>query len=201
MRIGPKYKIARRLGVPVFEKTQTQKYVLSEERKTKNKRPRQKTDFGLQLLEKQKARMFYGITERQFKKYVNRALAQKAHSPASDLLTTLESRLDNCIWRSGLAPTHSAARQMVSHGHICVNGKKTKVPSFNVSAGDIVSIREGSKKGLLFNIFMEKGPEKELPSWLSFDSVKKEILVKAKPTEAGRELYFNLGQVIGFYQR
>ena len=201
MKIGPKYKIARRLGVPIFEKTQTQKYILSTERKMKNKRPRQKTDFGLQLLEKQKARMFYGITERQFKNYVKKALSQKHASPTIFLLAALECRLDNVIWRVGLAPTHAAARQMVSHGHMCVNGKKTKIPSFNVNIGDIISVREGSKQNKTFSDNVEKGIEKEIPVWLHFDSAKQAAEVKSKPKEIGKEMYFDLGQVIEFYQR
>lgn len=201
MKIGPKYKIARRLGAPVFEKTQSQKYALSEERKTKSKRPRQKTDYGLQLLEKQKARMFYGVTEKQFKNYVKKALAQKGSSPSVDLLGRLESRLDNVIWRAGLAPTHGAARQMVSHGHICVNGKKTRVPSFHVNEGDTISVRDGSKNSRMLADFMEKGPEKEVPAWLSFDSGTKEVGVKGKAVGIENQLYFDLGRVIGFYQR
>lgn len=201
MRIGPKYKIARRLGAPVFEKTQTQKYALSEERKLKNKRPRQKTDYGLQLIEKQKARMFYGITEKQFKNYVKSALAEKSGSPAANLVAKLESRLDNVVWRVGFAPTHASARQMVSHGHLCVNGKKTKTPSFNVSSGDIISVRSGSETKKIFSNLMENGPEKEIPGWLHFDNSKKEAEVKTAPKEAGKELYFDLGQVIEFYQR
>lgn len=201
MRIGPKYKIARRLGAPVFEKTQTQKYALSEERKLKSKRPRQKTDYGLQLTEKQKARMFYGITEKQFKNYVKKALSQKHTSPSAELLKNLESRLDNVVWRIGLAPTHGAARQMVSHGHIIVNGKKARVPSSNINTGDIIGIRDGSKKSAMFSSVLEKGPEKEVPGWINFDSSKKEATIKSQPFLQGNELMFNLGQVIEFYQR
>ena len=201
MKIGPKYKIARRLGVPIFEKTQTQKYALSLERKSKHKRFGQKTDYGRELLEKQKVRMFYGLTEKQFKNYVKKTLSQKNLSPAVDLLTRLESRLDNIVWRIDFAPTHRAARILVSHGHVCVNGKKVKVPSFNVNLGDIVSVREGSKKSGNLRDIMEKGPEKEIPAWLHFDNLKKEVTMASKPADLESRLYFDLGQVIGFYQR
>jgi small subunit ribosomal protein S4 len=201
MKIGPKYKIARRLGAPIFEKTQNQKFALSEERKQKSKRPRQKTDYGLQLTEKQKARMFYGITEKQFKNYVNKSLSQKGVVPSAELLANLESRLDNTVWRIGLASTHGAARQMVSHGHICVNGKKVRIPSMHLNMGDVISIREGSKKSPLFGGILEKGPEKEIPAWIGFDNTKKEATVKSKPTVGENELMFSLGQVIEFYQR
>ncbi len=201
MKIGPKYKIARRLGVPIFEKTQTQKYALSEERKLKHKHPRQKTDYALQLIEKQKARMFYGITEKQFKNYVKKVLSQKAVPPGVLLLSLLECRLDNVVWRIGFAGTHAAARQMVSHGHICVNGKKTRVPSFSVNVGDVIGIRDGSKGNAIGSQIMEKEPEKEIPAWLDFDHSKKEATVKSKPIELENHPYFNLGQVIEFYQR
>ncbi len=201
MKIGPKYKIARRLGVPIFEKTQTQKFALSEEKKSKRKRPRQKTDFGLQLTEKQKARMFYGITEKQFKNYVKKSLSTKGVSPSKELLSSLESRLDNMAWRIGFAPTHSAARQMVSHGHITVNGKKTRVPSYHLNVGDVIGIRDGSKKSVIFSQIIEKGPEKEVPAWVSFDNKTKEATLKSKPNQAENELLFNLGHVIEFYQR
>ena len=128
MRIGPQYKIARRLGAPIFEKTQTAKFALSQEKKFKNKRGRPKTDFGLQMAEKQKARFFYGITEKQFKNYVRKVLDDSKVAPASGLFSVLESRLDNVVWRAGLAPTHRAARLVVAHGHILVNSKRTYTP-------------------------------------------------------------------------
>lgn len=200
MKIGPKFKIARRLGAPIFEKTQTQKFALSEEKKSRKSRPRQKTDYGLQMAEKQKARFFYGVTEKQFKNYVNKALTLKG-TPSSELFTLLEMRLDNVVWRLGFASTHGAARQMVSHGHICVNGVKARVASTQLKIGDVISIREGSKKSPLFLTLLEKGPEKEAPSWITFDNVKKEATIKSKPVMVEHELYFNLGQVIEFYQR
>ena len=107
MIIGPKYKIARKLKAPIFEKTQTQKYSLREERKNRKKSfNKPKTDFGIQLNEKQKARMFYCVSEKQFAKYVNQALAKKSNSPVVNLLKSLEHRLDNTIWRAGILPTH-----------------------------------------------------------------------------------------------
>src|SRR3989338_11164111 len=157
MIIGPKYKIARRLQAPVFEKTQTQKFSLREERKNKKRSFRkQKTDYGIQLNEKQKARMFYCITEKQFAKYVKQALEKKGISPTNTLLKTLEYRLDNVVWRAGLLPTHLAARQAVSHGHFLVNGKKVYVPSYSVSLKDKITIREGSQGSKMFSEIDEK---------------------------------------------
>ena len=148
MIIGPKYKIARRLGVPIFEKTQTQKYAIRAGKRAEshgNKRKGVKSGYGLGMLEKQKARWSYGITSKQFTKYVKNAIGKKGNS-AELLIRTLEGRLDNIALRSSYAPTRQAARQMVSHGHLTVNGTIVTIPSYEVSVGDIIRIREGSKK-------------------------------------------------------
>ena len=204
MIIGPKYKIARRLQAPVFAKTQTQKFNLREERKSKNKKrsfKKQRTDYGIQLNEKQKARMFYCITEKQFAKYVKQALEKKGISPTNTLLKTLEYRLDNVVWRAGLLPTHLAARQAVSHGHFLVNGKKVYVPSYSVSLKDKITIREGSKNSKLFNELEEKMKEIQSPNWIVWDSKKKELTIKEGTVTEKADLLFDLGQVIEFYQR
>ena len=202
MIIGPKYKIARRLQAPVFEKTQTQKFSLREERKNKKRSFRkQKTDYGIQLNEKQKARMFYCVTEKQFAKYVKQALEKKASSPTATLLKSLEHRLDNVVWRAGLLPTHRAARQAVSHGHFLVNSKKVYVPSYSVKKGDVVSIREGSKGSKMFAHLNESEENKiNPPVWLSWNKEKRELDVQDSAIES-TELLFDLGQVIEFYQR
>src|SRR5690606_30165190 len=144
MKIGPKYKIARRLGAPVFEKTQSQKYALSLARKerTSKGRPRAKSDYGKQLIEKQKARFSYGLTEKQFRGYVDKSLSAK--SPAQKLFSLLETRLDYTVFRAGLAKTRAQARQAVSHGHITVGGRRVTIPSILLTEGDVIGIRPGS---------------------------------------------------------
>lgn len=201
MKIGPKYKIARKLKAPIFEKTQTQKYSQREERKFKKRSSRPKTDFGMQLNEKQKARMFYCVTEKQFAKYVKQALSKQSGSPATNLLKSLESRLDNVIWRSGILPTHLSARQAVAHGHFLVNGKKVYVPSFSVRDGDKITIREGSKGSKLFSEIEGKIVNTQFPNWMSWDAEKHELLIKNGNISAGSDLLFDLGQVIEYYQR
>src|SRR5690349_13683978 len=121
MKIGPKFKIARRLQAPIFEKTQTAKFKANSENKGRaggaGRRPRPKSDYGHQLMEKQKARFTYGISERQFSNYANKVITKKSSiSPQEKLFEELERRLDNVVYRLGLAKTRSAARQMVSHG-------------------------------------------------------------------------------------
>lgn len=202
MKIGPKYKIARRLKAPIFEKTQTQKFSLREERKDKRRRfSKPKSDFGIQLNEKQKARMFYCVTEKQFAKYVKQALAKKTHSPTVNLLKYLEHRLDNVVWRAGILPTHLSARQAVSHGHFLVNNKKVYAPSFAVKSGDKISIREGSRSSKLFSIVADKKAETGMTPWLTWDENKKEINVKEGSFTEKADLLFDLGQVIEYYQR
>jgi len=117
MKIGPKYKIARRLGAPIFEKTQGAKYALSLSRKEKNMKGRQKpkSEYGKQLIEKQKARFSYGVSEKQFSKYTKASL--NAPEPLQKLFRSLEQRLDNVLYRSGLAKTRASGRQMSAHGH------------------------------------------------------------------------------------
>jgi small subunit ribosomal protein S4 len=202
MKIGPKYKIARRLKAPIFEKTQTQKYGLREERKNKKKSfNKPKTDFGIQLNEKQKARMFYCVTEKQFAKYVKEALAKKTSSPVTNLLKSLEHRLDNIVWRAGILPTHLSARQTVSHGHFLVNGKKVYVPSFRVKEGDKITIRQGSQASKLFSELENKIIETKSPDWISWDGKTKELSIKDSSFNDKSDLLFDLGQVIEYYQR
>ncbi len=204
MIIGPKYKIARRLNAPVFEKTQTQKYALSQARRSKSKdagRPKAKSNFGRQLNEKQKARFTYGISERQFSKYVKNLLTKKGTNPAEKLLETLENRLDNVIYRLGFATTRRFARQMVSHGHVVVNGVKVNIPSYQVSVGEVIKAREGSLKTKLFATLEEKHKTYTVPSWLAFDIEKKEGKVQGVPKVGPGDLLFDPKAVLEFYSR
>ena len=198
----PKYKIARRLGPGIFEKTQTQKFALREgRRKESRERPRPKSDFGLQMLEKQKARYSYGIGERQFAKYVAEALAKKTTKTDELLFERLETRLDNVAYRLHLAPTRQAARQMVSHGHIMINDVRITIPSYNVKVGDKVKIREASAKKILFSYLFEKLKDSMPPSWLKFDAEKLVGDVQGKPKLVKSELVFDIAAILEFYRR
>src|SRR6185436_9532268 len=166
---GPKYKICRRLGPGVYEKCQTQKFVASQARHANKggKRPKALSDFGTQLIEKQKARFSYGLTERQFSNYVKKATEVKGGNAPELLFGYMETRLDNVVYRFGVAHTRSLARQMVSHGHFVVNGKKLTVPSYQVRPGDVISVREGSRKSPLFQDLGKKLKNYSAPAWLS----------------------------------
>ncbi len=201
MLIGPRYKKARYLGAAVFRKTQTPKYAMRAQAKTKTtKRRGQKSEYGRQLLEKQKARYSYGVSGGQFTNYVKSALQTKGDN-AKNLLRILEGRLDNVVLRAGFALSRSAARQMVAHGHLCVNGKIVNIPSYQVRIGDIVTIREGSKKKVIFSKLDEEFKNIKVPAWLSMNPEKKEIKVEGEPSTEMTELLFDVRSVLEFYTR
>lgn len=204
MIIGPKYKIAKRLGASVFPKTQTAKFALAQERSARTKktgRRNQQTEFGRQLLEKQKVRFTYGLSEKQFANYVATATSLHGHRPVDTLHRLLELRLDNIIYRLGLANSRRAARQMVSHGHIVVNGVKTTIPSRAMRIGDVIGIRPGSKDTRLFEGFAEKFMERPLPRWLSWNAKTMEGGVLELPTDETADVAGDLVSVLSFYSR
>jgi small subunit ribosomal protein S4 len=203
MKTGPRYKIAKRLGASVFEKAQTQKFAISADRSAKNKRSGRgrQSEYGKQMLEKQKVRVTYGLPERQFRNYVFKALEAHTVKPVERLHELLELRLDNVVWRLGLASTRRAARQMVAHGHIMVGGKKVRVPSHTLSAGDVISVREGSKEHGVLVGFAERFAERTLPSWLSWNPKSMEGAVKERPTAASADPAGDLIAVLSFYTR
>jgi small subunit ribosomal protein S4 len=131
-----------------------------------------KSEYGKQMLEKQKARFSYGIGGKQFTNYVKKALKSTGDN-GKNLLSLLESRLDNTMVRAGYAPSHSAARQMVSHGHIAVNGVNVRVPSHQVRLGDTLTIREGSKSKVIFSKLDEQLKTIKHPNWMSIDEKTK----------------------------
>lgn len=202
MIIGPKYKIAKRLGAPVFEKTQTQKFALSEARSARNKTRRggPQSDYKRQLIEKQKMRFSYGITEKQLRRYVDEAFL-KGNQPISDLIIRLESRLDNVVYRLGLAKSRRLARQLVAHGHISLNDRRINIPSHRVKIGDIVSVREKSKQSPLFVNLSETHEITSVPGWLGFDSKKLSGEKKAEPAYEPSETIFDPQQVLEYYSR
>lgn len=202
MQIGPRYKKARHLGAPVFSKTQTQKYAMRSQskQKTVGKRRGTKSEYGRQMLEKQKARYSYGVSSGQFTKYVKKAL-QASGDNGHNLLHILESRLDNVVVRAGFAPSRSAARQMVAHGHITVDGQTVNIPSYQVSIGETLAIREGSKKKALFNKLDEELKTSKAPAWLAVDTAVKTIKVAGEPAADTNDLLFDIRSVLEFYTR
>lgn len=201
MKTKPKYKIAKRLGAPIYEKTQTQKFALSEARGGRSrKRPSKPSDYKLQLLEKQKMRLTYGLSEKQFRQYVDLAM-EKSHTPISFLFARLENRLDNVVYRLGLAKTRRLARQIVTHGHITLNGRRMNIPSHELKNGDVVGIREGSREKALFTDMESRHESSSVPAWLKFDVKKLTGTVQGTPVYQSTESYFDPEQVLEFYSR
>lgn len=196
----PKFKICRRLGPGVYDKCQTSKFSTTTGKVgTFGKRPKQLTEYGTQLVEKQKIRFSYGITERQLSNYVEKASHIKGAGTADKFYEELESRLDNVVYRLGLANSRRGARQMVSHGHFVVNKHKVTIPSYALKVGDVIKVREGSKVSKLFTNLEERLKDYKSPAWVTFDIGKMEANLLGKPKN--EETFLDLNAVLEFYSR
>jgi small subunit ribosomal protein S4 len=183
--LGPKAKLARREGTDLFLKSARR--AISDKAKFDSK-PGQHgrtsgsrtSDFGLQLREKQKVKRMYGVLERQFRRYFEEAERRKGNTGAN-LLTLLESRLDNVVYRMGFASTRAEARQLVSHRAITVNGQVVNIASYLVKVGDTVAVREKAKKQLRVTDAMKLAESIGLPGWVQVDASKLEGVFKKTP--------------------
>jgi len=192
-----KFKVARRLGVALFDKCQTGKFVIQRARVVGKKGPKKPSDYALQLTEKQKVRYYYNVSEKQFKNYVLKAATSAA--PARTLFELLENRLDNVIYRLGFTASRQASRQMVSHGHITVNGRKVDIPSFKVSVGDAIAFRDGSKESRMYEIARERVKSYTAPAWLALDAAHMSAKISGTPSDP--DTILNFSSVIEFYSR
>ena len=202
--IKSKFKIAKRLGAALFEKTQTQKFALWEARSAPKKSRGGRgggSDFGRQLLEKQRVRYTYGLSEKQLSNYAHAAFAEK--DPSISLHRALEMRADSAVYRAGLSATRRAARQAVSHGHITVNGKRITTPSYRVRKGDVLAVREGSRISPLYAGLSEKKEEntRMVPQWLSVDLNLLKAEVSGEPMYNQMEAGLDYPTVFEFYSR
>lgn len=162
---------------------------------------RKMSDFGMQLREKQKARRIYGVMERQFRRYFAEASRRKGMTGVI-LLTTLERRLDNVVYRLGLADSRSQARQLVLHGHFEVNGHKANIPSLLVNAGDNVSVREPSKSSTYFKDRLQVHSAGTIPTWLSMNLNTMNGSVVSEPSrEDVTGVDLNEQLIVEFYSR
>ena len=161
------------------------------------------SEFGQQLREKQKVKFLYGLRETQFKNYINRAVAQRAIPSGEAIIRNLEMRLDNVIYRLGLAPTRAGARQMVNHGHITVNGKRITIPSFQLHKGDVLAVREGSRKSPLFAKLTdpEEAGKGVKSTWIILDPSLMKAEVVGEPGYTGAESGIDYSTVFEFYSR
>jgi small subunit ribosomal protein S4 len=161
---------------------------------------RRTSDYGQQLREKQRARRIYGVLERQFRRYYGLAVKSRGQTGAN-LLTILESRLDNVVYRLGFADSRAQARQLVNHGHILLNGRKTNIPSALVSAGDEIKVRELSRRNGYFRELSEVLEHRSVPDWLSLSASEMSGRVEALPTRAQIEVPLQEQLIVEFYSR
>ena len=203
--IGPKGKLSRREGTDLFLKSSrrsvTDKFKFETKPGQHGRTSGQKTsDFGIQLREKQKVKRMYGVLERQFRRYFEEADRRKGNTGAN-LLFLLESRLDNVVYRMGFGSTRAEARQLVSHKAITVNGHSVNIPSYMVKVGDVLAIREKSKKQTRVAEALQLAQQVGMPSWVDVSIEKSEGTFKAVPD---RDLFgadINESLIVELYSR
>jgi len=203
--LGPKAKLSRREGTDLFLKSARRS--ISDKAKFDSK-PGQHgrtsgartSDFGLQLREKQKVKRMYGVLERQFRRYFEEADRRKGNT-GSNLLSLLESRLDNVVYRMGFGSTRAEARQLVSHKAISVNGQAVNIPSFMVKAGDVVAVLEKSKKQARVLEALQLAQQVGLPAWVDVNADKAEGVFKKVPDRDEFAADVNESLIVELYSR
>ena len=203
--LGPKAKLSRREGTDLFLKSARRS--IADKAKFDSKpgqhgrtSGQRMSDFGLQLREKQKVKRMYGVLERQFRRYFAMADQQKGNT-GSNLLSLLESRLDNVVYRMGFGSTRAEARQLVSHKAITVNGHQVNIPSYLVKAGDMVSVREKSKKQGRVLEALQLATQVGLPAWVEVNVDKAEGVFKKTPDRAEFAADINESLIVELYSR
>ena len=203
--LGPKAKLSRREGTDLFLKSARRS--LADKAKFDSKpgqhgrtSGQRTSDFGLQLREKQKVKRMYGVLERQFRRYFAQADRQKGNTGAN-LLTILETRLDNVVYRMGFGSTRAEARQLVSHKAITVNGLPVNIPSYLVKAGDVVAVREKSKKQARILEALELAKQVGLPALVEVNADKAEGTFKKSPDRDEFAADINESLIVELYSR
>ena len=203
--LGPKAKLSRREGTDLFLKSARRS--ITDKSKFDSKpgqhgrtSGQRMSDFGLQLREKQKVKRMYGVLERQFRRYFAMADQQKGNT-GSNLLSLLESRLDNVVYRMGFGSTRAEARQLVSHKAITVNGHSVNIPSYLVKAGDVVSVREKSKKQGRVIEALQLATQVGMPAWVDVNIDKAEGVFKKAPDRDEFAADINESLIVELYSR
>ena len=161
---------------------------------------RRLSPYGLQLREKQKARFLYGILERQFRNYYDKA-SNIEGSTGDELLILLEKRFDNVMFRTGMFNTRRQSRQAVNHGHFLINDKKVNIPSYEIKQGDKITWKEKSKNSSLFQIATENIKNNQCAKWLSFDKAALSVQINNLPSASDAELEIDTRQIVEYYSR
>jgi small subunit ribosomal protein S4 len=208
---GPVCKLCRREGEKLFLKGERcfspkcpferdRGYPPGDHGRLAQFRRRRTSDYARQLREKQKARRIYGVLERQFRRYFREA-ERRPGLTGENLLTLLESRLDNVIYRLGFADSRAQARQLAQHGHFVVNGRRTNIPSYIVRPQDIITVREGSRKCTYFRERAERLDEGGVPNWLSLDPKTMTARVLNVPAREDIDTILNEQSIVEYYSR
>ncbi|GGH60470.1 30S ribosomal protein S4 [Comamonas phosphati] len=203
--IGPKAKLSRREGTDLFLKSARRSIADKAKFDTKpgqhGRTSGQRTsDYGLQLREKQKVKRMYGVLEKQFRRYFE-AAERKRGNTGANLLTLLESRLDNVVYRMGFGSTRSEARQLVSHKAITVNGLAVNIPSYSVKVGDLVAVREKSKKQARVVEALQLASQVGFPAWVEVATDKAEGTFKKSPDRDEFGADINESLIVELYSR
>ncbi len=208
--MGPSCKQCRREGMKLYlkgDKCYTEKCPFEERAyppgphgKESAFRRRKLSDYAMQLREKQKARRIYGVLERQFRRYYREA-QRRPGLTGENLLAVLESRLDNIVYRLGLADSRAEARQLVQHGHFTVNGRKTNIPSFLVRPNDVVRVRPESRRAKYFKERKDLLGKRAVPAWLSLDEETMDGRVLVLPTRQEIDVPVQEQLIVEFYSR
>jgi small subunit ribosomal protein S4 len=204
-----KCKICRRAGEKLFlkgERCYTPKCAITRHPTPPGihgsvKKRRSSSEFGAELREKQKVRFLYGITETQFENYMEEAQARKGGILSDTVVELLERRLDNAVFRSGLAVSRSIARHLVTYGHINVNGKRASIASYRIGKGDVISIHEGDEASTLFTGLAERLKAYEPPVWVKLDKSARTAEITGMPTQESVQFIYDLQKIIQYYSR
>lgn len=196
-------KMSRREGYalhPKAHKALVKRSTLPGEQQTRGRRNKP-SQYAIQLREKQKVKRLYGLLERQFSKLMKEASRTRGKS-GEVLLQLLERRADNAVYRAGFAPSRRAARQLVTHGHFMLNGRRVDIPSIRMSAGDVLTLREASSKNEYFKKIDDVSPApSESPSWMKVNRKKFEISITGLPTRDEAEPDINEQLIVEYYSR
>ncbi|EGM71801.1 30S ribosomal protein S4 [Shewanella sp. HN-41] len=202
--LGPKLKLSRREGTDLFLKSGVRaidsKCKLESAPGQHGARKPRLSEYGLQLREKQKVRRIYGVLEKQFRNYYKDAARLKGNT-GENLLQLLETRLDNVVYRMGFGATRAESRQLVSHKSIMVNGRVVNIPSFKVSANDVVSIREKSRTQARIKAALEVAAQREKPTWVEVDNAKMEGAFKRVPERSDLSAEINEQLIVELYSK
>lgn len=203
---GSVCRLCRREGMQLFlkgERCYTDKCSVKKRSYAPGQHGQRRTklsEYGIQLREKQKVKRIYGLTERQFRLYFEKAEKQKGIT-GENLLRSLEFRMDNVLYRGGFASSRNQARQLISHGHFLVNGRKVDIPSYFIRVGDVIRVRDQSKEIESIKNSPKRVDQRTIPNWIEFDKEKFEVIVKDLPQREEIPLNIHEQLVVELYSK